>query len=142
MKMSRKTKRLVLRTILVCAGLYIAFTFGVKLTDWATGLIRTAHRANISRKTDVKAFAFELPQAYDVHGIDISKHQKSIDWLQVSKSEWKGKKLSFVFREPNGSDQEAIAAIIPNDPLEALLQLISRCVIQVDGASAVSTGRW
>jgi lysozyme len=97
MKWSRKTKRLVLRTLIVGVGLYIAFTLGVKLTNWATGLIRTAHRANVSRKTDVKAFSFELPDAYDVHGIDISKHQKSIDWLLVSQSQWKGKKLSFVF---------------------------------------------
>jgi lysozyme len=97
MKWSRKTKRLVIRTVLIGAGLYVAFTLGVKLTNWATGLIRTAHRANVSRKTDVKVFSFELPPAYNVHGIDISKHQKSIDWLQVGKSEWKGKKLSFVF---------------------------------------------
>jgi lysozyme len=97
MKMSRKSKRLLLRTLLVGAGLYIAFTLGVKLTNWVTGVIQSSHRANISRKTDVKAFSFELPPAYDVHGIDISKHQKTIDWLQVGKSEWKGKKLSFVF---------------------------------------------
>jgi lysozyme len=97
MKLSRKTKRLALRAVIIVVGLYIAFTLGIKLTTWATGLIRTAHRTNISRKADVKAFAFELPEAYDVHGIDISKHQKSIDWKQVSQSEWKGKKLSFVF---------------------------------------------
>jgi len=97
MKWSRTTKRLVIRTVIVGAGLYIAFTLGVKLTYWVTGLIQSSHRANVSRKTDIKAFSFELPPAYDVHGIDISKHQKTIDWQQVSQSEWKGKKLSFVF---------------------------------------------
>lgn len=97
MKWSRKTKRLLLRTLLISAGLYIAFALGVWLTNWVSGIISTSHRANVSRKTDVKAFAFELPPAYNVHGIDISKHQKTIDWQQVSKSEWKGKKLSFVF---------------------------------------------
>ena len=97
MKWNRKTKRLLLRTLLIGAGLYIAFAMGVWLTNWVTSIIRSSHRANISRKSDVKAFGIDLPGAYNVHGIDISKHQETIDWLQVSKSEWKGKKISFVF---------------------------------------------
>jgi lysozyme len=97
MKWNRTTKRLLLRTLLLGAGLYIAFALGVGLTNWVTGLIRTSHRANVSRNSDIKAFGIDLPGAYEVHGIDISKHQKTIDWLQVSKSEWKGKKISFVF---------------------------------------------
>lgn len=97
MKWNRKTKRLLLRTLLIGAGLYIAFSLGVRLTNWVTGFVATSHRANISRKIDIKAFGIDLPGAYNVHGIDISKHQKTIDWLQVSKMEWKGKKISFVF---------------------------------------------
>lgn len=97
MKWNRKTKRFLLRTLLLGTGLYIAFSFGVLVTNWVTGIIRTSHRANISRKSDVKAFGIDLPDAYEVHGIDISKHQKTIDWLQVSQSEWKGKRISFVF---------------------------------------------
>lgn len=97
MKWNRKTKRLLLRTLLIGAGLYIAFSLGVRLTNWVTGFITTSHRANVSGKIDIKAFGIDLPGAYNVHGIDISKHQKTIDWLQVSKMEWKGKKISFVF---------------------------------------------
>ena len=97
MKWNRKTKRFLLRILLLSAGLYIAFALGVQFTNWVTGMIRTSHRANVSRKSDIKAFGIDLPGAYNVHGIDISKHQKSIDWLQVSQSEWKGKKISFVF---------------------------------------------
>ena len=97
MKWNRRTKRLLLRTLLIGAGLYIAFALGVRLTNWTIGIISTSHHSNVSRKSDVKAFGIDLPDAYDVHGIDISKHQQTIDWLQVSKSEWKGKKISFVF---------------------------------------------
>ena len=97
MKWNRRTKRLLLRTLLIGAGLYIAFALGVRLTNWTIGIISTSHHSNVSRKSDVKAFGIDLPDAYDVHGIDISKHQKTIDWLEVSKSEWKGKKISFVF---------------------------------------------
>jgi hypothetical protein len=57
MKISRKTKRLLHRTALVGAGLYIAFTMGVQLTNWITGLIQTTQHANASCKTDVKAFS-------------------------------------------------------------------------------------
>lgn len=97
MKWNRKTKRLLLRTLLIGAGMYIAFAMGVWLTNWVTGIIRTSHLANVSRKSDVKAFGIDLPGDYNVHGIDISKHQKTIDWQQVSRTEWKGKKISFVF---------------------------------------------
>jgi lysozyme len=97
MKWNRKTKRFLLRTLLLGAGMYIAFAMGVLLVNWVTGIIRTSHRANVSRKSDVKAFGIEFPGEYQVHGIDISKHQKTIDWLQVSQSEWEGKKISFVF---------------------------------------------
>ena len=81
-------------------------------------------------------FTFHLPELE----VPVSGADKGMGQITISR-QFAGvlEKLSFVFREPNGSDQEAIAAIIPNDPLEALLQLISRCVIQVDGASAVST---
>jgi hypothetical protein len=46
--------------------------------------------------------------------------------------------ISFAYREPNGSDQEAIAAIIHGDPNKAFLRLLSRCLIQVDGVPVVS----
>lgn len=42
-------------------------------------------------------FGIPLPEKYSVHGIDISKHQKDIDWKAVSEMEVKDKKISFVF---------------------------------------------
>jgi len=97
MKWNRKTKRLLLRTLLIGAVMYIAVALGVQLTNWVTGIIRTYHRSGTSGKSDVKAFGIYLPGSYEVHGIDISKHQETIDWLEVSKSGRKGKKISFVF---------------------------------------------
>lgn len=42
-------------------------------------------------------FGIRLPENYQIHGIDISKHQKDIDWDAVSKMRADARKISFVF---------------------------------------------
>ena len=57
-------------------------------------------------------------------------HSASIDY--------RSERIAFTYREPIGADQEAIAALIHINPNEALLGLLSRCLIQVEGLSDVS----
>ena len=42
-------------------------------------------------------FEIEIPQGYEIHGIDVSKYQSSINWKQVKDMEVKGIKIGFAF---------------------------------------------
>lgn len=42
-------------------------------------------------------FEIEIPSGYEIHGIDVSKYQNSINWEQVKNMEVKGIKIGFVF---------------------------------------------
>ncbi len=40
-------------------------------------------------------FGIAIPAGYNTHGIDVSRHQKEVDWNLVSKMRDKGQKISF-----------------------------------------------
>lgn len=42
-------------------------------------------------------FEIEIPVAYEIHGIDVSRYQSSINWKEVKNMEVKGIKIGFVF---------------------------------------------
>ena len=44
-----------------------------------------------------KGFGIYLPGQYQMHGIDVSHHQKSIDWRSVKSAAYSGKKIGFAF---------------------------------------------
>ena len=50
-----------------------------------------------SKKIFYANFGVTIPYNYTIHGIDVSKHQSSIDWKQVEDMNIKGVKLSFAF---------------------------------------------
>ena len=61
--------------------------------------------ARSARKTDVgsmnwrlvRAFGIRLPMRYDIHGIDVSRHNDRIDWKRVRQMQADGVRLQFVF---------------------------------------------
>jgi hypothetical protein len=48
------------------------------------------------------------------------------------------KKYDFSFREPNGEDQELISHMVSDEPYSALLALLSRCIVSLNGATGIS----
>lgn len=42
-------------------------------------------------------FQIEIPDGYEIHGIDVSRYQGPINWKEVKKMEEKGIKIGFVF---------------------------------------------
>ncbi len=44
-----------------------------------------------------EAFGIDLPVAYDIHGIDVSRYQQNINWKLVKEMEVQGKRIGFAF---------------------------------------------
>ena len=42
-------------------------------------------------------FQIEIPQGYSIHGIDVSKYQRTINWKEVGNMEVNGVKVGFAF---------------------------------------------
>lgn len=49
------------------------------------------------KRERIDEFGISIPLGYKVHGIDISHHQKDINWASVSAMEVKGIKINFAF---------------------------------------------
>jgi lysozyme len=59
----------------------------------ANGVINNVRVASPS----YPAFGIDLPGEYDLHGIDVSRHQRNIDWEAVSKMKHKDITIQFAF---------------------------------------------
>jgi lysozyme len=42
-------------------------------------------------------FQIEIPKGYEIHGIDVSRYQSTVNWKEVKNMEEKGVKIGFVF---------------------------------------------
>ena len=42
-------------------------------------------------------FQIEIPNGYEIHGIDVSRYQSTVNWKEVKSMEEKGVKIGFVF---------------------------------------------
>lgn len=60
-------------------------------------IIYKSEKIEEARFTRYPAFGIDLPDNYDIHGIDVSHHQSYIDWRSVKKMQVDGVKLSFAF---------------------------------------------
>lgn len=54
-------------------------------------------KARRSMFTRYDAFGIEIPTNYQIHGIDVSKHQQYIDWESVGNMKIEGIKIGFAF---------------------------------------------
>jgi len=56
-----------------------------------------SNAVNISASPSYPSFGVEIPGDYGVHGIDVSRHQRNIDWEAVSKLNHNDISISFAF---------------------------------------------
>lgn len=85
--MARKKKSLIKSLVrIMLAFVIIAFTFYL-LTNL------------FNRTTHIKylAFGIDIPQGFQIHGIDVSRYQKIIDWGDVKNMQVRNIKVGFVF---------------------------------------------
>jgi lysozyme len=64
---------------------------------FATYKLWAANNKGISASPSYPSFGVEIPDNYNVHGIDVSRHQKYIDWEAVSKMNHRDVSVSFAF---------------------------------------------
>ena len=86
--MARKKKKSVLKVllgliILLCLSIFIVY----KIVDYFYPT-SFAH---------YPGFDIELPKNYEIHGIDVSRYQKTINWPSVQEMEEKNIKIGFAF---------------------------------------------
>lgn len=83
--------------------LFIALTFVLVSYPPATALCNPpskkieAIKLESGKFKSYPGFGIALPDNYDVHGIDVSRHQKNIDWENVANSFDKNIGISFAF---------------------------------------------
>lgn len=68
--------------------------YGIFHLDSATA---SSKGVNVSSSPSYPSFGVDLPWDYEVHGIDVSRHQRDIDWEAVSKMRHKDVSISFAF---------------------------------------------
>lgn len=83
-----KKKRSILRIILIPALL---------LAIAATAVYYIANVVNKPKFVRYPAFEIDLPVNYNIHGIDVSRYQKNIDWEAVKAMQDKQVKIGFAF---------------------------------------------
>ncbi len=84
-----------------------------------------------------KGCGSKLDFTFDLTRIEIPFIKKGEDIYSAS-IDYQLKKTTFSYREPDGSDQEAISGLVNIEPYRALLELLSGCLIQVEGLSGIS----
>ncbi len=81
------------RKKLILLGLIAALLSGSALLFIAAG----TGNAGISGSPSYPSFGIDIPADYELHGIDVSRHQRDIDWNAVSKMNHKEISFSFAF---------------------------------------------
>lgn len=92
MKIS-KNLSLLLRLILIPGLLLLILLFIIK----APPLFYEFINKNKGNTQHISSFGIIMPKGYKVHGIDVSKHQGTIDWKRVSRMKDNGINISFTF---------------------------------------------
>src|SRR5437868_5174039 len=88
MARKRKTDR-IWKLLILCIGLSISVMLCLWLYDW--WLSEKAHY------TRYNEFGIDIQNTYSVHGIDVSKYQRVIDWESVKAMNVEDVHISFAF---------------------------------------------
>lgn len=67
---------------------------GILISQKATG---NSNNVTIASSPSYPSFGVEIPGDYEIHGIDVSRHQRNIDWEAVSKMNHNDVSVSFAF---------------------------------------------
>lgn len=86
---NRKSKDKVWRLLIFCIGISIAVMMSLWTYEWWTGRKAAYIRYN--------EFGIDIPSNYSVHGIDVSKYQRLIDWSSVKAMNVEDVRISFAF---------------------------------------------
>lgn len=95
---AKKKKNIGWKLLIGAMLLILVFFIGLQIKEW--WIARKAHFASY------KAFGIELPTQYEIHGIDVSKYQQTIDWERVQAMKVENIKIGFAFikaTEGNGN---------------------------------------
>lgn len=92
MKISRNLN-LLLRLFIIPGTLLLIMLIIIKTPVWINVLLNR----DTGIAPPVASFGIIMPKGYRVHGIDVSKHQGTIDWKRVSQMKKNGIQLSYVF---------------------------------------------
>jgi lysozyme len=92
MKLSKNTN-LLFRLVLIPATLLLITILLIKTPAFLNKIAFTKENP----APPVKSFGILMPGGYAVHGIDVSKHQGTIDWKRVSRMRINGIWISFAF---------------------------------------------
>lgn len=98
-KKKKKTKtRLSYRRIIITAVVILSIIFlGPPLVRSLRVLIKYGLATEIKQHDNIVHFGIPIPGGYEIHGIDISHHQKSIKWSDVAAIDVNGTRISFAF---------------------------------------------
>ena len=86
---TKKRSDKVWKLLIFSIGLSIAVMLGLWAYDWWLG--RRAHYIRYDE------FGIEIPVNYSIHGIDVSKYQRVIDWESVKAMNVENVRISFTF---------------------------------------------
>lgn len=78
----------------IASGLLVASWIGSTALFNAIG---SATGFNVVESPRYPTFGVELPEEYEVHGIDVSRHQRDINWEAVSRMKHDDVEISFAF---------------------------------------------
>jgi len=92
MKIS-KNLNVLLRLFIIPGFLLIIMLLIIKAPSWFNTLINKES----GNMPVISSFGIIMPKGYSVHGIDVSKHQGTIDWERVSQMKKNEIQISFVF---------------------------------------------
>lgn len=88
-----KNLRILLRLFIIPGFLLLIMLLILKTPDWFNLLFNR----NAGNQPPVSSFGILMPKGYSVHGIDVSKHQGTIDWKRVRNMKKNGIQVSFTF---------------------------------------------
>lgn len=88
----RRTKKLIVRSSLALVTGVASLTL---FSGYANKLVSKTAGVHVS--PSYPTFGIDLPGEYELHGIDVSRHQQNIDWEAVSKMKHKDVSIQFAF---------------------------------------------
>lgn len=88
-----KNLNVFLRLFIIPGFLLLIMLLIIKAPSWFNTLLKRENGNSLP----VSSFGIIMPKGYAVHGIDVSKHQGTIDWKRVSRMNKNGISISFAF---------------------------------------------
>ncbi len=77
-------------------GFLLIFGLGMMLSPWLRYQVLSLIEYPLHYK-EYKHFGIRIPNGYAVHGIDVSRYQRRVDWERVSKMKVEDVRISFAF---------------------------------------------